>query len=247
MYIARGIDSPDLSLAEMVTILGQLPLQDQPGTRFNYSISTDVLARLIEVLSGKPIDAFLQDRIFGPLEMRDTAFVVPDEKLSRFTASCRVGNGGMLEVIDDPSSSRYRTRRKYLSGGGGLVSTARDYSRFCQMLLTGGQLDGVRLLRPETVKQMTRNQLPKEALPMKLSGFPLPGLGFGLGVSVRLDTPSSKPDPAAGELGWSGAASTCFWVAPRSDMAVIVLQQVEPFNFALQLALQPAIYAAIEN
>ena len=246
MYIARGIDGPELSLAEMVTALGQLPLQDQPGSRFNYSISTDVLARLVEVRSGKPIDELLQDRICRPLDMRDTGFVVPDDKLARFTASHRA-NSGTLEVIDDPATSRYRTRRKYLSGGGGLVSTARDYARFCQMLLNRGQLDGVRLLRPETIKQMTSNQLPSEALPMKLNGFALPGMGFGLGVSVRMDAPSSKPDPAAGEFGWNGAASTYFWVSPRSDMAVIVLQQVQPYNFALQLALQPAVYAAVEN
>jgi CubicO group peptidase (beta-lactamase class C family) len=247
MYIARGIDGPGLSLAEMVAALGELPLQDQPGTRFHYSIATDVLARLIEVLSGKPIDQFLQERIFRPLDMRDTGFTVPEDKLSRFTATHQSGAGGVLKVIDDPRTSRYRTRRKYLSGGGGLVSTARDYARFCQMLLNGGQLDGVRLLRPETAKQMTSNQLPIEALPMKLNGFPLPGMGFGLGVSVRLDTRSSKPDHAAGEFGWNGAASTYFWVAPQSEMVVIVLQQVQPYNFTLQLALQSAIYAAIER
>ena len=247
MYVAKGIDGPDLSLAEMVTTLGKLPLQDQPGTRFHYSISTDVLARLIEVLSGKPIDEFLQDRIFRPLDMRDTGFIVPDGKLSRFAASHRSGAKGVLNVVDDPATSRYRARRKYLSGGGGLVSTARDYARFCQMLLNGGELQGVRLLRSATVKEMTRNQLPSEALPMRLGGFPLPGTGFGLGVSVRLDTKSSTPDPAAGEFGWNGAASTYFWVAPNSEMVVIVLQQVEPYNFALQMALQPAIYAAIER
>ena len=247
MYIAKGIDGPDLSLVEMVTTLGKLPLQNQPGTRFHYSISTDVLARLIEVLSRKPIDEFLQDRIFRPLDMRDTGFIVPDDKLSRFAASHRSGDKGALEVVDDPATSRYRTRRKYLSGGGGLVSTARDYARFCQMLLNGGELQGVRLLQSETVKEMTRNQLPIEALPMRLGGFPLPGTGFGLGVSVRLDTKSSTPDPAAGEFGWNGAASTYFWVAPNSEMVVIVLQQVEPYNFALQMALQPTIYAAIER
>ena len=247
MYLAKGIDGPDLSLAEMVTTLGKLPLQDQPGTRFHYSISTDVLARLIEILSRKPIDEFLQDRIFRPLDMRDTGFIVPDDKLSRFAASHRSGDKGVLEVVDDPATSRYRTRRKYLSGGGGLVSTARDYARFCQMLLNGGELQGVRLLRSETVKEMTRNQLPIEALPMRLGGFPLPGTGFGLGVSVRLDTRSSTPDPAAGEFGWNGAASTYFWVAPNSEMVVVVLQQVEPYNFALQMALQPTIYAAIER
>ena len=247
MYVAKGIDGPDLSLAEMVTALGKLPLQDQPGTRFHYSISTDVLARLIEVLSRKPIDEFLQDRIFRPLDMRDTGFVVPDDKLSRFAASHRSVDKGVLEVVDDPATSRYRTRRKYLSGGGGLVSTARDYARFCQMLLNGGELQGVRLLQSETVKEMTRNQLPIEALPMRLGGFPLPGTGFGLGVSVRLDTRSSTPDPAAGEFGWNGAASTYFWVAPKSELLVIVLQQVQPYNFALQMALQPMIYAAIER
>jgi CubicO group peptidase (beta-lactamase class C family) len=247
MYIAKGIDGPELSLAETVTALGKLPLQDQPGTRFNYSVSTDVLARLIEVLSEKPIDQFVQDRICRPLDMHDTGFIVPEDKLSRFTAAHLLADGGMLKVIDDPRASRYRTRRKYLSGGGGLVSTARDYARFCQMLLNGGQLSGVRLLRPETINQMTSSQLPLGALPMKLNGFPLPGMGFGLGVSVRLDTKSSKPDPAAGEFGWNGAASTYFWVAPRSEMVVIVLQQVQPYNFALQLALQPAIYRAIEK
>jgi CubicO group peptidase (beta-lactamase class C family) len=143
--------------------------------------------------------------------------------------------------------SRYRTRRKFLSGGGGLVSTARDYSRFCQMLLNGGNLQESWLLRPETVREMTTNQLPDAALPMRLGGFPVPGLGFGLGVSVRLDSKSSAPDPAAGEYGWSGAASSYFWVAPKEDLIVIILQQVEPFNFQLQVSLKPAIYAAIEK
>jgi len=202
---------------------------------------------LIEVVSGKPIDEFLEDRVFKPLDMRDTGFTVPADKLIRFTATHRPGERGTLQVIDDPTKSRYRTKRKYLSGGGGLVSTARDYSRFCQMLLNGGALQGVRLLRAETAKEMTSNQLPAETLPMKLNGFPLPGLGFGLGVSVRLDTNSTTLDPAAGEYGWNGSASTYFWIAPRSDMLVVVMQQVEPYNFALQLALQPAIYSAIEN
>ena len=108
-------------------------------------------------------------------------------------------------------------------------------------------MKNLRLQRSGTVKEMTRNQLPIEALPMRLNGFPLPGTGFGLGVSVRLDTKSATPDPAAGEFGWNGAASTYFWVAPKSEMVVIVLQQVQPYNFALQMALQPTIYGAIER
>src|SRR5262249_33523038 len=151
---------------------------------------------------------------------------------------------GTLKRIEDPATSRYRTRRTYLSGGGGLVSTARDYARFCQMLLNGGDLQGIRLLRPDTGREMTSNQLPPEALPMTLGGFPQPGLGFGLGISVRLEAKSSKPDRAAGEYGWSGAASTYFWVAPKPELVAIVLQQVQPFSFGLQMALRPAIYAA---
>jgi CubicO group peptidase (beta-lactamase class C family) len=247
LYIASKIDAPGESLAGMVDKLGKLPLQYQPGTRFHYSVSTDVLGRLIEVVSGKPLDEFLRDRILRPLDMRDTGFVVPAEKLDRFAASHLAGEKRTLKVIDAPSTSRYRARPKFLSGGGGLVSSARDYARFCQMLLNGGDLQGTRLLRPETVREMTTNQLPAEALPMTLGGFPLPNLGFGLGVSVRLDTKTPKPDPAAGEFGWSGAASTYFWVAPKPELIVIVLQQVEPFNFGLQMALKPVIYAAIEE
>src|SRR5262249_38669160 len=152
---------------------------------------------------------------------------------------------GVLQIIDAPATSRYRTQRRFLSGGGGLVSTARDYARFCQMLLNGGKLQGSQLLRPETVREMTTNQLPNEAVPMTLGGFAAPGLGFGLGVSVRLDTKSSRPDPAAGEYGWSGSASTYFWVAPKEQLIVIILQQVEPLNLQLLLSLKPAIYAAI--
>jgi CubicO group peptidase (beta-lactamase class C family) len=179
--------------------------------------------------------------------MIDTGFVVPDGKLDRFAASYGPGEKGALQLVAAPATSRYRTPRKYLSGGGGLVSTARDYARFCQMLNNGGKLHGTRLLRAETVREMTTNQLPAEALPMTLGGFPQPGLGFGLGVSERLEAKAAKPDPGAGEYGWSGAASTYFWVAPKSELVVVVLQQVEPFDFGLLLALNPAIYAALEE
>jgi CubicO group peptidase (beta-lactamase class C family) len=247
LYIANKVEDPGDSLADMVGKLGKLPLLYQPGTRFHYSVSTDVLGRLAEVLSGKPLDEFLRDRVFKPLDMRDTGFVVPDEKLDRFAAGYRRSEQGALKRVDAPATSRYRAPRKYLSGGGGLVSTARDYARFCQLVLNGGELHGTRLLRAETVREMTTNQLPPEALPMTLGGFPQPGLGFGLGVSVRLDTKSPRPDPAAGEFGWSGAASTSFWVAPGPGLIVIVLQQVEPFNFALPMAIRPAVYAALEE
>jgi CubicO group peptidase (beta-lactamase class C family) len=247
LYVANGIESSRDSLTEMVSKLGKLPLQYQPGTRFHYSVSTDVPGRVIEVVSEKPFDEFLRDRIFRPLDMQDTGFAVPENKLNRFTTCYRTGEKGTFKLTDAPATSRYRTPRKFLSGGGGLVSTARDYSRFCQMLLNGGELQGTRLLRAETVGQMMTNQLPKEAMPMTLGGFPQPFLGFGFGMSVVLDIQSAKPNPAAAECGWNGAASTYFWIAPKSDMVVVVLQQVEPFYFGLQMLLKPAIYAAIEE
>src|SRR5262249_37002236 len=140
LYIANKIEAPGDSLADMVAKLGKLPLQYQPGSRFHYSVSTDVLGRVVEVVSGKPLDEFLRDRIFVPLDMRDTGFLVPKEKLDRLAANHRSVEKGVLKVIDAAATSRYRTRPKYLSGGGGLVSTARDYARFCQMLLDSGQL-----------------------------------------------------------------------------------------------------------
>jgi CubicO group peptidase (beta-lactamase class C family) len=247
LYIENKIEEPGDGLADMVRKLGKLPLQYQPGTRFNYSVSTDVLGRIIEVTSGQPLDTFLQNRVFRPLGMRDTGFVVHAEKLDRFASSYRAGENRALIASDTAATSRFRTPPKFLSGGGGLVSTARDYARFCQMLLNGGELQGTRLLRLETVRAMTTNQLPDQAMPMTLGGFRVPNLGFGLGVSVQLDAKTSKPDPASGEYGWSGAASTYFWVAPREKLIVIVLQQIDPFSLNLLMALKPAIYSAIEN
>ncbi len=247
IYIDKGIDGPNHTLAEMVTQLGGIPLLDQPGEQFRYSVSTDVLARLIEVVSGKPIDQFLQERLFLPLDMKDTGFLVPEGKIERLTALYQQAKSGELKIIDNPVTSRYRTQRKYLSGGGGLVSTARDFARFCQMLLNQGEWQGKRLLRPETVKEMMSNQLPAGALPMRINGFPLPGMGFGLGGSVRLEAYLSKTDPAGGEFAWSGASSTNFSIAPRPEMIVIILQQVEPQQVFLPMLLQSAIYGAIEK
>lgn len=247
LYAAKGIDGPDHSLAEMVEILGKLPLQDQPGTRFNYSISTDVLARLMEVVAGKPLDELLRQEVLDPLDMRDTGFVVAQENLARFTAVHRPESQGKFRILDDPEKSRYLKKRHYLSGGGGLVSTARDYTRFCQMLLQGGELEGKRILKTETAREMTTDQLPPEALPMKLNGMPVLGTGFGYGLSVRRGFSFVKNDPTVGEFGWNGLASTYFWCNPKQELSVVVLQQVQPYNFSLQISLQMAVYAAVEK
>src|SRR5262249_44193080 len=171
LYIANRIESPTNTSEEFVAKLGKLPLHTQPGTHFEYSFSTDVLGRIVEVVSGKPLDEFMQERIFRPLDMKDTGFFVPADKMDRFTACYGPGRNGTLRIIDwGGVTSRYRKPPRFLSGGGGLVSTARDYSRFCQMLLNGGELEATRLLRPETVQVMTANQLPSAAMPMSLGG-----------------------------------------------------------------------------
>jgi CubicO group peptidase (beta-lactamase class C family) len=246
LYRAKRIGNSNDTLADFVGKLAKLPLKYQPGTRFNYSFSTDVLGRVVEVASGKPFDEFLRERIFEPLAMHDTGFFVPDDKAPRFAATHK-RNGENLQVSDSPATSQFRRKRKFLSGGGGLVSTAQDYLRFAQMLANGGELGGKRLLRAETVAEMTKNQLPDEALPLSVGKLSMPGVGFGLGVSVRLATKPNDSDVSVGEYGWSGAASTYFWVAPRADLVVIVLQQLEPFSLDLQTALRPVIYAAIEK
>ena len=178
-YLAVNVLDRNGSLSDMSRKLGELPLLHHPGARFNYSVATDVLGALIEAVSDESLDEFFADRIFGPLDMRDTAFWVPDEKLERFASTYIDGEDG-LRVVDAASDSRFRRKPQLLSGGGGLVSTARDYMRFCQMLLNRGTLDGARVLREKTVADMIQNQLPAEAYPISLDGQ-RPGVGFGLG------------------------------------------------------------------
>jgi CubicO group peptidase (beta-lactamase class C family) len=243
-YVAANLLAPDTTLAEMVTKLKSLPLLYQPGTRFNYSVSTDVLARIVEVASGRPFDEFLHERIFQPLGMEDTGFFVPEEKINRLATNYGPKTGGGLAVVDAVQSSLYRSKQKLLSGGGGLVSTAPDYMRFCLMLLHQGEYDGKRLLRAETIADMTRNQLPPEAYPIEIAGFKRTGVGFGLGFSVITDKVPGAQVPL-GEYGWGGAASTHFWISPQHDLAVVLLTQYMPFSLQLETAVKPLVYQAI--
>src|ERR1700677_4068317 len=142
MYRDKNLLDPNSTQQDLVTKLTTLPLQDQPGTRFHYSVSTDVLGRLVEVISGKSLDVYLEQRIFKPLDMVDTGFYIPASKADRFATNYGPAGRGRLKVIDDPTKSLFLIPPKFLSGGGGLVSTARDYTRFCQMLLDGGKLQG---------------------------------------------------------------------------------------------------------
>jgi len=235
LYRKANILDRDSTLEEMVEKLADIPLLYPPGTRWHYSVSTDVLGYLVEVVSGQPLDHFFARRIFRPLWMKDTAFHVARGKLGRFAACYGPGAAGTLRVVDEPTTSEYRTKPALLSGGGGLVSTAMDYYRFAQMLLNKGELGGRRLLRPETVEMMTRNQLPEGVQ----RG---PGEGFGLGFSVRTVAEGLSPK---GEFGWGGMASTHFWISPRDELVVVALSQHIPYSNQLEKAVKPIIYGAI--
>jgi CubicO group peptidase (beta-lactamase class C family) len=231
------------SLAEMVGKLGRLPLAYHPGERWQYSVAVDVQGRLIEVLSGMPFDRFLQERIFGPLEMVDTAFWVTPDRADRFAAVYRPGEDMVLERSEEQISlggPDYLTPAKLLSGGGGLVSTAGDYARFAQMLLNGGELDGARILKPETLSLMTRNHLgdiPRDWLEDD----------FGLGFSVQKESPGGTV-PSPGTFGWGGAAHTRFWVDPQEDLFAVWMVQIMPDN-ELPYAgeFQRLVYAALAD
>ncbi|MCZ6795644.1 MAG: serine hydrolase [Planctomycetota bacterium] len=241
---ARVIDHGG-NLRDMVRKLGKLPLLHQPGTKWHCSVSVDVLGHLVEVLSGTSLDRFFRERIFAPLDMRDTGFHVPAEKLERFAANYGANGEGGLRLVDAPSTSRFARPASFLSGGGGLVSTARDYLRFCQMLLGGGELDGRRILRPETVSAMTSNQLPDEAMPIGFGDARREGVGFGLGFSVRVARTGGEATARLGEYGWGGAASTHFWISPRDELIVLALSQCTPYSSRLEDALKPLVYGAL--
>jgi CubicO group peptidase (beta-lactamase class C family) len=246
-----GGAAADGTLRDMIDTLARLPLEFSPGTRWNYSVATDVLGYLVEVMSGKRFDEYLQDHVFGPLGMVDTGFTVPADKIDRFAANYSRGPDKAIRLEDDPETSEYTRPRSFLSGGGGLVSTAADYLRFCQMLLCGGALDGERILGRKTIELMTMNHLPANQ-DMASLGFgtfsetTYDGTGFGLGFSVTLDPVKAQIIGSAGEYAWGGAASTAFWIDPAEDLIVIFMTQFMPsgtFNFRGQL--KTLVYPAI--
>lgn len=247
LYKKVGIFAPGDSLQDMMTKLGKVPLMYQPGTRWHYSVSTDVLGRVVEVASGHPLDEFFVERIFKPLDMKDSGFFVPEDKLDRFAANHGLDKEKKLTATETAAKSRYRTKPKLLSGGGGCVSTARDYLRFCQMLLNGGELDGVRLLKKETVAEMTKNQLPEEAMKAKNGGKADVGDGFGLGFGVRVGQDNKMTGAFVGEYNWGGAASTHFWIAPKQELIVVALEQFMPNRPKLAQAIKPLVYAAVRD
>lgn len=241
VYRAHGYEFGSReSLADTVDAWGQLPLLFEPGTEFNYSVATDVLGRLIEVLSGQPLDVFLRERIFAPLGMTDTAFSAVDpQRLAALYEPGLTRNDRMGQVaLHEPAM---------LSGGGGLVGTAADYHRFTSMLVAGG----APLLAPRTLRLMARNHLPggaelKDIARPTISETQNDGMGFGLGFSVVLDPAATKLASPAGELAWGGLASTAFFVSPEDRLSVQFFTQMIPSStYPLRSQLRQLVYQAM--
>jgi CubicO group peptidase (beta-lactamase class C family) len=221
-----------LDLAACCAKWATLPLVFQPGTEWNYGVSTDVLGRVVEVVSGQPLDVFMKERIFGPLGMTETDFWVPADRADRF-AALYIPHPATGKAFLMPGAGSMSAPPEMLGGGGGLAGTAHDYLRFAHMLLNRGELDGVRILGSRTVDYMTRNHLPGNA-DLEDYGRALfaettfDGVGFGLGFSVVLDPAGNKVLGSTGDYSWGGAASTIFWVDPAEEIVGMFLTQLLP-------------------
>ncbi len=252
MNRAGDLGLPQATLADSVAQLADIPLLFTPGTAWNYSISTDVCGYLVEVISGKRFDEFLAERIFEPLGMMDTGFHVPDEKIGRFAACYEPSAYGGRVLQDDPETSAYRSPPKLFSGGGGLVSTASDYHRFCQMLLNGGELEGTRMLSRKTIELMTTNHLAENqdlaavSPAGQFSEAATSGTGFGLGFLVLMDLRKAQIAGPSGQYAWGGAASTAFWIDPVEDLLLVFRTQLPPSStYPFRRDLQVFVNGAI--
>jgi CubicO group peptidase (beta-lactamase class C family) len=226
--------------------LASAPLAYHPGEQWIYSNSIDVLGLIVQRVSGKPFGEFLSERLFEPLGMIDTGFYVPAEKLDRFAVNYNRDEKGLTPIATRDANERYHNPPAVQSGGGGLVGTAEDYTRFLLMIAAGGEWGGKRYLSPESIKLMTTDQLPRAAFPISFGEQVRHGTGFSFGFSIR--TADSDWDKAGriGEYGWAGAASTHYWVSPQDDLIVVTLEQIMPYNFDTEWLLKPVIYDAIE-
>ena len=232
LYNEAGVSAPTSTLEDMVRKLADIPLAYQPGQRWQYSVSADVLARLIEVLSGQRFSEFLSRRIFEPLGMTDTGFHVPAEKHDRFCANYAPVNvldpmQPGLNVVPDLLLGGYLEPKAMESGGGGLVSTIVDYTRFIQMIVGGGMLDDVRLLNSETLEMMRTNQLPQD-VGVQLPNWFMPDTVFGLGFAIKTAPRPGEGNAAVGEYHWGGLAGTHSWMSPASGITGIVFTQRLP-------------------
>ena len=244
-YVDAKLTAEDPDNAEFAERIAKLPLAYQPGTTWDYSQSTDILGRVIEVVSGKSLYQFEKERLLDPLGMKDTTFYVTDPAKKSLVAEPfpndrTIGNNS---VMGDP-----RVAQKWESGGGGMVSTINDYSRFAQMILNGGALDGRRYLSPKTIAYMGSNHIGLASGvtpgPYYLPG---PGFGFGLGFAVRTEAGVSPIEGSVGEMNWSGAGGTTFWIDPKENMFVIFMAQTVSQRARIRIALKNVVYGAFEK
>ena len=253
VYREQGVNrGKGETLETFLQKLSRVPLRYEPGERWMYSLSTDVCGGLVEVLSGQPFDEYLDEHIFGPLGMTDTAFQVAPEKVERFAANYQRNPDKTLKLVDDPQSSTYLDKPSFFSGGGGLTGTIADYARFCEMLRRGGELNGTRILGPRTIDLMRMNHLKdgQDLTQLAIGTFSETaneGVGFGLGFAMTLGEVEAG-GMGHGDYYWGGAASTIFWIDPNEDLVAIFMTQLMPsatFNFRGQL--KNIIYGAIED
>lgn len=234
------------TLEEFVEILSTLPLEFSPGNKWNYSVSTDVLGYLVEVISGMKLEEYFKTNIFEPLNMEDTSFSCPQGKVDRLASLYEHVPNGEPRLLEIPFLNT-----KMASGGGGLFSTMADYHNFCSMLLNQGEFNGKRLIGRKTLELMTVNHLPnnQDLTEMSESAFsetPYAGVGFGLGFSVMLDPAKSQTTSDVGEYGWGGAASTVFMINPKEDMFIIFLTQLLPSStYQVRRELRSLVYSSL--
>jgi CubicO group peptidase (beta-lactamase class C family) len=246
LYRKANPESTAQSLAGLMDRLARLPLLGHPGEIWNYGYSTDVLGRIVEVVSGRPLDRFFAERIFKPLGMTHSFFEVPPAQRGRFTGYYAQPAPGKFFLADSPDTGTFTRHHKLFSGGGGLVSSASDYLRFAQMILNGGTLDGVRVLKKETVTAMLTNQVPMRLVPISLGGNALEGQGFGLGFAVRV-TPGDPLLGPVGNAGWGGYANTFFWVDPQNQLTGLIMTQYFPFQaYPIESEFRHLVYGALK-
>ncbi|MBC7505518.1 MAG: beta-lactamase family protein [Sandarakinorhabdus sp.] len=241
------------TLKDMIAALAKMPLEFSPGDGWNYSVATDVCGWLVQVVSGQTFEDFLRDRLFTPLGMIDTGFHVREGQGHRFATCYQPTRDGGIEVQDDGTTSSFLFPATFISGGGGLVSTAHDYLRFATMLLNGGTLDGHRIISRKTLDLMTANHLPggKSVAEMSRSLFSeaaYEGIGFGLGFATTTDVSRTLMPGSDGDFFWGGAASTFFWIDPEEDLVGIFMTQLIPSStYPVRRELRTMVYAALDD
>ena len=247
LYDEADLFNLKITIAEVVSRIAKLPLMSHPGTKWHYSMATDVVGYLVEVLSGRPLADFMQEEIFTPLGMVDTAFEIDPAKSRRFCTLYGKKTDSNFAVLDLPDSSQYKPPVAWHSGGSGLLSTASDYLQFAQCILNKGELDGVRLLSPKTIALMTCNHLPLSLLPISFEGIePMLGMGFGLGFGVMLDPAHAGMMGSVGDHGWGGYAETYFWIDPCEELIAILMTQYLPSQtYPIRKEFRTAVYQAL--